>query len=156
MLCFVGGPQKRIEEYQEFSKKLEILKKIKFLGQIRYNLIPQVLKSFDVLVLPYPWTNHYAFYMSPLKLFEYMTSKNPIVASDLPSIREILNERNAILVEPDNPQALAEGIKKAIENQAMAQEIASRAFQDVQEYTWEKRAKKILELLNSGRSPNTD
>ena len=44
----------------------------------------------------------------------YMASKRPIVASDLPTIREILNEENAILVEPGNPKALAEGIEKVL------------------------------------------
>ena len=39
---------------------------------------------------------------------------NIIVAMNLPSFREVLNEENCILVEPDNPKALAEGIKKAL------------------------------------------
>ena len=77
-----------------------------------------------------------------------MASKRPIVASDLPSIREILNEGNAILVQPDNPQGLAEGIRKVLENKNLAEKISARAFRDVQNYTWQKRAENILEFIS--------
>ena len=80
-------------------------------------------------------------------MFEYMASKRPIMASDLPSIREILNENNSILVEPDNPEVLAEGIKNALENFEFSASIANQAFQDIQNYTWQKRVKKILEFI---------
>ena len=77
-----------------------------------------------------------------------MASKRPIVASDLPSIREILNEENAVLVEPNNPEALAEGIKKILQNPELADKISKQAFRDVQNYTWQKRAQKILGFIN--------
>jgi len=148
LLCIVGGPIERIKGYQDLAKKIGLKEKeIIFTGQIRQKLIPKYLKSFDFLTMPYPWTEHYAFYMSPLKLFEYMASKRPIVASDLPSIREILNENNSLLVEPDNPKRLAEGIKNVLGNSNFSAKISNQAFQDVQNYTWQKRAGKILEFI---------
>ena len=78
-----------------------------------------------------------------------MAAKKPIVATDLPSIREVLhNGRNAILVEPDNPEALAEGIKRVLDNPELANSIAAQARKDVEDYTWEKRSKKILQFIN--------
>ena len=41
-------------------------------------------------------------FMSPLKIFEYMSHKKAIIASDLPVIREVLNERNSVLVKSDD------------------------------------------------------
>ena len=146
-LCIVGGPKERMIEYQDFVRQIDIDEKVEFLDQVKYRSIPKILKSFDVLVMPYPWIEHYAFYMSPLKLFEYMASKRPIVASDLPSIREILNENNAILVEPDNPGALAQGIKEILQNPEFSSKISNQALRDVREYTWTNRAKKILKFL---------
>ena len=80
-------------------------------------------------------------------MFEYMASKTPIVASDLPSIREILNEENAVLVEPDNVQALSLGILEVLKNKRLSDKISFRAFQDVQKYAWQKRAENILRFM---------
>jgi glycosyltransferase involved in cell wall biosynthesis len=84
-----------------------------------------------------------------MKMFEYMASQRPIVASDLPSIREVLSENNAVLIEPDNPQSLAEGIKKALTDKELSQRISQQTQTDVEEYTWDKRAQKILEFIKN-------
>ncbi|MEK7179313.1 MAG: glycosyltransferase, partial [Patescibacteria group bacterium] len=84
---------------------------------------------------------------SPIKLFEYMASGRPIVASSLPSIREILNEQNAFLVQPDNPEDLKRGIEKALGDAAVARQCAARAREDVRPYTWEKRAEAMLGFI---------
>ena len=145
-LCLVGGQQSDIIEYKKLAKGLNII----FVGQVQHKLIPYYLKSFDVLVMPFPQAKHYLYYMSPLKMFEYMAVQRPIVASDLPSIREILNENNAVLVQPDNPQSLARGIKLALENTDFSAKISRQAFEDVQKYTWSKRAQNIIEFINYG------
>ena len=64
------------------------------------------------------------------------------------SIREILNEENAILVEPDNPGKLAQNIKEVLQNHQLSEKISARAFQDVQQHTWQKRVNKILQHIN--------
>lgn len=147
ILCFVGGPEGRIQRYADAIKRKELQANVIFIGQKPPYEIPLYLKAFDVCVMPFPWTQHYAYYMSPLKLFEYMTSKRPIVASDLPTIREVLNEENAVLVEPENPEALAEGIEKVLNDEKLANKLAEKAYEDVQQYIWEKRAERILKFI---------
>ena len=71
------------------------------------------------------------------------------MASDLPSVREILNEQNAVLVKPDDPKSLAVGIKKIIENIELGNRLAKKAFQDVQQYTWDNRRDKVLEFIGN-------
>jgi len=150
LLCCVGGPQNRIKDYLDLSQKTGLEEKdIVFVDQVKQKLIPKYLKSFDVLAMPFPYSRHYAFYASPLKLFEYMASGRPIVASDLPSIREILNKENAILVEPDNPEALVLGIKEILRSPRLSDKISAKALQDVQQYTWQKRAQRIYEYFRN-------
>ena len=78
-----------------------------------------------------------------MKLFEYMASGVPIVASDLPSLREVLDESSCYLCKPDNPESLAKTIKEALIDQNMAQNKAKNALAKVREYTWSKRAEMI-------------
>ncbi len=105
------------------------------------------MKASDVLIMNYPNTPHYAHYMSPLKLFEYMASGMPIVTSDLPTIREVLDERCATFFTPDSTPALAESILFALTHERDVQEKAHRAKQKVAKYTWEKRAERICKSI---------
>jgi len=97
-----------------------------------------------------------ASFTSPLKLFEYMAAGVPIVASDLPSTREILTpEVNAVLVPPNNPQALAAGIQRVLEDRDLANRIAQNALEDVMQFSWKKRAEKIIIFLHAIRGERT-
>ncbi len=143
-IYFVGGTDEDVRKFKVQNSKL----KINIVGHKPYSEIPFWLKTADVLVLPNSSKQDISkHWTSPLKLFEYMASKRPIVASNLPSIKEILNGNNSLLVEPDNPEKLAEGVKGALKNPDFSAKISNQAFQDVQDYTWQKRAKKILEFI---------
>jgi len=85
-----------------------------------------------------------------MKLFEYMASKRPIVATDIPSIREILNKTNAFIVSPDDPEAMAKGIIEAVQNDTKNKKIIQEAYSDVELHTCSKRAKRTLGFLEKG------
>lgn len=117
---------------------------VQFLGYRPYRQIADNQAAADVLVLPNTGRDAIsARFTSPLKLFTYMASGKPLVASDLPSIREVVDERSAYLVRPDDPRALADGIATAFEDPA-APAKAARAREKVALYTWSERAQKIL------------
>lgn len=148
MVVIVGGNSEDLTAYKDIAKQKKLNEEeILFAGRKDHREIPYYLKAFDVLAMPFPNTKHYAFYMSPLKLFEYMASGRPIVASGLPSVREILNDQNSILVKPDDPRALEEGIGRILNNNALGDELARKAQQDVKNYTWQKRAQKIIDFI---------
>ena len=85
-----------------------------------------------------------------MKLFEYMAAGRAIIASNLPSIREILeSERNAVLVEPDEPRLLAEGIKRIISDPALYKRISDEAYKDSKLYTWLNRAHSIVSFIKA-------
>lgn len=146
-LVLVGGNKFDIDFYKKISENKNLNERILFIGRVKHSLIPFYLKAFDVLTMPFPFNQHYALYMSPLKLFEYMASHRPIVATNLSSIQEILNEKNSVLIEPENPKNLAEGIKFTLENESLVENLANQAFQDVKNYTWNKRTSKILDFI---------
>ena len=121
---------------------------MQFFIKSRFKKIGNFQKACDILLMPFPWCEHYAYYMSPLKMFEYMASQRPIIASDLPSIREVLDEKNCLFCKPDNADDLAEKINFLVVKDNFGRSIAAEAYNKVKDYTWAKRAKNILEFIN--------
>ncbi len=114
--------------------------------------IPQWLFAADVLAMPYAESLETATgedtsgWMSPLKMFEYMAAGRPIVASDLPALREVLrHESNALLAAPGRADSLKEQINRLLADEALAERLSCQARADAEGYTWEKRAETILE-----------
>jgi glycosyltransferase involved in cell wall biosynthesis len=115
--------------------------------------VPLLLAAADVGVVPnrsQPPIS--ARYTSPLKVFEAMAAGLPLVASDLPSLREVLSEEQALFVAPDDPAALAEGLRALLDDperrELMSRSLRSRAG----EHTWDARARRILAWIGtSGR-----
>lgn len=146
LFVFVGGTEKDIKSFKE---KYSNIKNILIIGQKLHSDIPFYLSSADVLILPNSGKEDISrLYTSPMKLFEYMASGVPIVASDLPSIREILNESNAAFFEPDDPMSLADSIKKVLHDERFGDKISKQALKDAEKYTWRKRADLILKFIN--------
>jgi glycosyltransferase involved in cell wall biosynthesis len=83
--------------------------------------------------------------MSPLKMFEYMAAGRPIVATDFPVVREVLRDgETAVLVPPDNAEALGEGIQRVLVSPGLCQRVARGARDAAQGYSWNARARTIL------------
>src|SRR5262249_47305156 len=107
--------------------------------------VPLQLAAADVLVLPNSGRFAQARTTSPLKLFEYMAARRPIVATRIPAFAGLLRHgENAWLVAPDSPEALAPGIERALDAPSLAERLAQQAWHDVQRYTWKRRAAEIL------------
>ena len=145
-LCVVvGGKPHYVEKFKILHPSLP---NVLLVGHRTHDEIPVYLKAADVLVLPNSAKAEISrISTSPMKLFEYMAAERPIVASDLPSIREILNERNALLVAPDDATALANGILAITENTQRAIALAAQARADVSMHTWENRAATIVSFI---------
>jgi len=149
LFVFVGGTK---EDIESFEKKVQGFDNVMIVGHKLYKEMPDWLKSADVLILPNSSETEISkYWTSPMKMFEYMASKRPIIASALSSISEILNNDNAILVEPDNSEALSRGIKEVLQNTQLSNEISAKAFQDVQQYTWQERVNNILKFIRTPR-----
>ena len=109
--------------------------------------IPAYLQACDVLVMFFPRAEHYEHYMSPMKVFEYMASGVPIVTSDLPSIREVLSDEDALFVPPEDEAALVRALQDTLLHKKNTALRAERARLKVYQYTWEERARAILAFI---------
>lgn len=153
----LGGMQKDIDSWTKKFDEKKVSQKITFHGYYQYTYVHSFLKQMNVLVLPiqsrvtvYGGGGNIARYTSPLKMFEYMTSGTPIVASKLPVLQEILvHNVNSLLVEYDNIHAWYKAIEKLRIDVTLGNSISRKAVKEVyQKYTWEMRVKNLLNELN--------
>ncbi|MBK9779924.1 MAG: glycosyltransferase [Anaerolineales bacterium] len=131
-------------------------------GFVKHESIPLYQAAADVLLMPYSRSieassgQDIAEVINPMKMFEYMASGRGIVSADLDSIREILNEGNAVLVEPMEEGNREWGIgnwKAAIESllddEPRRSALGAQARRDVAQLTWGKREERVMELFES-------
>ncbi len=141
-----GGPEGEKEKFESGLPE-ELKRCVTFSGHIAHLKVPTLLTAADILVYPAPKSSH-PFYLrdtSPLKLFEYMASGKPIVAADLPPLRDVVDETMVTFSEPGSEESLAKGILAILEDPAAAAKKAQVARGAAENYTWEKRMKRILE-----------
>ncbi|MDZ7841067.1 MAG: glycosyltransferase family 4 protein [Gammaproteobacteria bacterium] len=149
---FVGGP---VEQASTYQKELDALgvdeRNYRFLDRQPYDEIHLWLAASDILVHPIPEHPIYTNITSPLKIFEYMTADRPIVASDLPSIREILeHERNALLSPPGDVQTFAGAFIRLLDDRDLARRLSREARREADNRTWKARARRIKDWMDAG------
>ena len=143
----IGGNDQDIQYWKEHTSDI---RNIIFHGFLPPSEVEAYRNTLDIMLAPYQkkvtilGEGDTSRWMSPLKIFEYMASRKPMVVSDLPVLREVLNEKNAMLVEPDSKEAWIGAIRK-LEDPQKRENLAERAFQDfLKHYTWTKRAQYVL------------
>jgi glycosyltransferase involved in cell wall biosynthesis len=146
LFIFVGGTE---EDIGRFRKESADLKNVMVAGRRPHREIPLWLFSADILVLPNSAKSEESVWAtSPIKLFEYMAAGRPIIASDLPSIRENVSEKEVLFVRPDDPEAIKNGILKIISDPDRARRLAENSKIKSAEFTWQNRAEAILNWIN--------
>ncbi len=145
----LGGTPEEIEKLKGLAREQGVGDRTFFYGFVEPAGIPRMIESMDVFVVPSRDTARMN-YVAHIKIYEFMAARRPIVASDLQSIREILtDEGNALLVRPDDPCALAAGIRRIRETPGLARHLAEKAYGEASAYTWERRAERVTEFVRS-------
>ncbi|MEA2112502.1 MAG: glycosyltransferase family 4 protein [Patescibacteria group bacterium] len=148
-LLIVGVGEDNVSKVKKLLEDSRISKEdYKIIAHLPYDKVIYSYRASDVLIMNYSKFQYHTYYTSPMKMFEYMASKRPIVASDLPAMREVLNDGNCLFIQPDNVGSLIKGIKDILQNKDKADRISQQAYSDVQNYTWDKRAQNILNFIN--------
>lgn len=126
-------------------EKYGYIPNLHFTGFVSPQKIHKYQLSADVLVAPYTKD---AWMPSPLKLFEYMATGNPIIVSNIESIREVIShQENGYLVPPNSTQGLCSAVNKILSNYTEAQKMGEKAKLDSLNYSWKNRANEILSFI---------
>lgn len=148
VFLIVGGNNIEVSKFKKISDNFR-LKNIIFTGFVKQSKIPMYLKSADILIMLYSYFEKKTVMdlntTSPIKLFEYMASKKPIIISRIPTIEKIVkHNKHVIMQEPDNINETKNNILKLINSKVTQEKIAQNAFELAKKYTYINRCKNIL------------
>jgi len=133
---------------QARAEALGIGDRVEMRGLVPQPEVAGELARARVVAVPVRRTEMTLRHTSPLKAFEAMAAGRPILASDLPSSREFLRHgENAWLVAPDDPAALAAGLARLLEDDALSARIARAAFEDAVAFSWDARARRLMAVF---------
>lgn len=149
----VGGTVADINYWQEYleNKKID---NVHLYGFVNPSKATAFRNSFDILLAPYAKqvrlsgnVGDTSSFMSPLKIFEYMSHGKAIIVSDLPVLKEVLTESNSLMVEPENVSEWLKAINE-FKNKELREEKGKKALKDFQQYTWRRRAEKLIDVFS--------
>ncbi len=146
IFLLVGDSKSAVARMTQKAQKMNIAKKVKFTGQIPPSRVPGYISLADVLVSPrLSGTN------TPLKIYSFLKSGKPVVATNLWTHTQILDENISILVDPDADN-LAKGISYALNDPGAKKraESAKRLAED--EYIYPKYLEIMTKVLKKARS----
>jgi glycosyltransferase involved in cell wall biosynthesis len=146
-----GGNEQEIFDYQNRNSSTNLI----FMGYASPKTVFDSMRMMDILLMPYQQKVSIGLrnvdtsrWMSPMKMFEYMSVGIPIISSNLPVLMEVLkNEENCLLVEPNVVEEWSAAIKRLSDSSELYDRLGINAYQDyVSKYTWKQRVKGILNL----------
>jgi glycosyltransferase involved in cell wall biosynthesis len=144
---WVGG---RPEDVAAWSHRARS-RNVTFTGFIPNRDLPLYQAAADILLMPYgtsimgsSGTADSAAVASPMKMFEYMAAGRAIVSSDLPVIREVLDEQSAVFCRPGEAGDWRLVIESLLEDVSHRARLGQQAKLKVQDYTWVTRAQRIM------------
>jgi len=140
----VGGEKENIIIMKRLANYLKVEDFIIFTGKEPMEKIPAYMALTDILVSPRcKGTN------TPFKIFTYLQSGKPIVATNLPAHTQVLNEKISVLVEP-TPKGIAGGIISLLKDEELKDKIGRKGKIFVEEnYSYKKFVKKVKEVYDS-------
>ncbi len=158
---WVGGTPELVDFWRGKLSEAGITN-VTMTGFVKHESIPLYQAAADVLLMPYSRSieassgQDIAEVINPMKMFEYMAAGRGIVSADLPSIREVLNESNAVFcvaVEEGNREWGIGRWRAAIESLLADEQrrltLGTQARKDVEQLTWVKREERVMEMLRS-------
>ncbi len=145
----VGGEATAVAQRLQQAQERK-LSNVRFFGFVSNAELPLYQAACEVLLMPYQRQveassgGNIAQFLSPMKMFEYMATGRLIISSDLPVLREVLNERNAMLCDPEDKCAWQAALQRAIAEPEWRWKLGQQAREDVQQYSWQRRVRRVM------------
>jgi glycosyltransferase involved in cell wall biosynthesis len=153
-LVILGGleGERDLARVRALVDRLGLGTRVDMPGLVPQARVAEALARATVVAVPFVRTAMTERHTSPLKAFEAMAAGRAIVASDLPSTREVLSHgETAWLVPPGDPAALAEGLVRLLDDRALATSLARSAHAHARAFAWPARGRALVDVLEEVR-----
>ena len=152
-LLIVGDGPEREHLDREIAAR-NLVSRVRFTSAVLPEAVPGLLASMDVAVAPYPALAH--FYLSPLKIYEYMAAGLPIVASRIGQVEEVIDHgKTGFLIPPGDSAELAKLLCRLELDPDLRMRVGDAAKAAVQEHTWANLLTYVLSLAGTPATVNT-
>jgi glycosyltransferase involved in cell wall biosynthesis len=120
-------------------------------GALPHAEVPAALAAADIGIAPY--AADAPAYFSPLKLFEYLAAGLAVVAADIPGVKELVDERTAVLVPRGDPEALAGAVAALAADRRRLARLGRAGRALAEQHTWAHRARWLLDAAGASAPP---
>ncbi len=136
------------KEVREYVQKNHISDNVDFLGYTPYEQLPSILGISKIGLILYQPTSWHLRTRASSKFFLFMCASIPLVVSDFPGFRELVeNENCGLLVDPNNTEQISEALILLLKNPEKAKKMGENGRKAIAErYNWETEGKKLLEV----------
>ena len=143
VLLFVGGRPEQVEGMRAEAGSLGIGRFCRFTGQVPHASVPPYLRLADVLVSPRSIGTN-----TPLKIYSYLRSGTPIVATDMYTHTQVLNSEVALLAQPE-PDDFAAAIVRLLNDAELGKRLSAAAFRLSDEhYSYRRYVEKTKQVYS--------
>jgi glycosyltransferase involved in cell wall biosynthesis len=135
---------------QKEMEQLEGWNHVNFEGYLNRKEVSDLLNTSSVgLVILHPEPRYVVSY--PIKLFEYMSAGLPVIASDFPLWRGIVEDAQCgICVDPMSPGEIADAVRYLLNNKEEARKMGENGRKAIMnKYNWEQESVRLVELYKS-------
>jgi glycosyltransferase involved in cell wall biosynthesis len=131
---------------EDLAYSLGVSDRVRFMGYVRHEKIPEALSIADVAVAPFKELGM-TFFGSAIKIFEYLSAGKPIVASKIGQIAEVLQDQHtALLVTPGSVEELGNAIIRLARDEPLRSYLAKNARTEAQKYSWDRYVAHLVDI----------
>jgi len=146
---WVGGRPQDVDAHRRQAQEMG-LANVVFTGHVPQSDLPLYQAAANILLMPYGRAiagsggGNSAEICSPMKLFDYLAAGRAILSSDLPVIREVIDEDCARFAPPEDLESWVNALSGLLEDGALRVRLAARAKELAAQYSWKEREKSCL------------
>lgn len=145
MKLLIVGKEGKFKETVALAKKYKVLDRVIFTGTVPYSMVPKYISAMDICLIPFE-PNSISENALPLKLFEYMACKKPIISTPISPIIKVANE-NVLYATTD--EEYKQKINLLYEDYQLREKLGKAGRKISEEYSWEKIALELEEILTT-------